>query len=109
MRQPGALGGGHACHQRAARIRCYERSYVIILGRPVNLWLGLTTTLGNLIVIGLAALVPPIIIPALVVGAANVAIAAVIAFIANQPPTVNAGDQVTVITPKGQPNLTKTV
>lgn len=81
----------------------------MILNRPVNLWLGLTTTLGNLIVIALAALVPPVIIPALVVGAANVAIAAVIAFVANQPLIGNSGDQVTVITPKGQPNLTKTL
>lgn len=81
----------------------------MIFGRPVNLWLGLTTTLLNLAVIALAALVPPVIIPAVVVGAANVAIAAVIAFVANQPPTLNPGDRFVTQTEPGVPNYVTTV
>ncbi len=64
--------------------------------------------LGSTVVI-LANLVPPIIIPGAVVGAIGAAFGVLIALVANQPPTVNAGDTVNVVTPAGQPNRTTTV
>ena len=81
----------------------------MILGRPTNLILGAITALFNLVILVLAALEPPIIIPAVVVGAANLAIGAVIALIANQPPTVNPGSTINVVTPASAPNQTQTV
>lgn len=81
----------------------------MIFGRPTNLILGAFTAVFNVVVLVLAALAPPVIIPAVVVGAVNLAIAAVISLIANQPPTVNSGDPVTVQTPAGQANKTVTV
>lgn len=81
----------------------------MILGRPTNLVLGAITALFNVLVLVLAALVPPITIPAPVVGAANLAIAALIAVIANQPPTVAAGSTVNVVQPGVTPNTQTTV
>lgn len=81
----------------------------MIAGRPVNLVLGAVTAVFNLIVLVLAALVPPIIIPAIVVGAANLAIAAIITLVANQPPTLSTGDTFKISTPAGQPNYEATV
>lgn len=81
----------------------------MLFGRPTNLWLGAFTAVFNLAVLVLAALQPPVIIPVIVVGAANLTIAAVIALLANQPPTVTAGSDVTVVTPAGEPNRTVTV
>lgn len=81
----------------------------MILGRPTNLVLGAFTVTFNLIVVVLAALVPPIVIPAIVVGAVGAAFGAIIALIANQPPTVNAGSTVNVVQPGATPNTTTTV
>jgi hypothetical protein len=81
----------------------------MILGRPVNLVLGAVTAIFNLIVLVLAALVPPVVIPAVVVGAANLAIAALITLVAGQPPTITSGDTVKVETPAGAPNRSVTV
>ncbi len=81
----------------------------MIFGRPVNLILGAFTAIFSAVVIVLAALVPPVVIPAVVVGAVNLAVGAIIALVANQPPTLNPGDTVNVTTPAGQPNITKTV
>jgi len=56
------------------------------------------------VVIVLAALTPPIIIPAVVVGAVGVAFGAVVLLVAGQPPTLNPGDSFTVQTAPGTPN-----
>jgi hypothetical protein len=50
----------------------------------------------------LALVLPLVIIPIFVV-------AGVIGLIANQPPTVNSGDTITVVTPAGSPNETRVV
>lgn len=78
----------------------------MILGRPTNLWLGLTTALvGFLTVMAITLGADPTVV-ANIAGAAAGVIGAVIALVANQPPTLNPGDQVTVVTPAGQPNRT---
>ena len=81
----------------------------MLFGRPVNLWIGAFTVTFNLIVVVLAALVPPIVIPAVVVGAVGAAFGVIVALIANQPPTLNPGDTFTTKTAPGQPNYTTTV
>lgn len=81
----------------------------MIFGRPQNLVIGALTAVFNVVVLVLAALVPPIVIPAVVVGGVNLAVTALIAVIANQPPTLNPGDQFNTATPKGQPTYTTTV
>lgn len=81
----------------------------MILGRPTNLWVGAFTITFNLIVLILAALVPPIIIPAVVAGGVGVAFGALVALVANQPPTMNPGDTFNTVTPPGQPNFVTTV
>jgi hypothetical protein len=78
----------------------------MILGRPTNLILGAFTAVFNVIVL-LAASQGVEITPALVAGI-NIAAAAVIGLVANQPATVNEGDTVNVVTPAGQANKTIT-
>ena len=80
----------------------------MIFGRPVNLVVGAFQAVLGAVVLALGALDPPVVIPAAVVAGVVIAFGAVIALVANQPPTVNAGDQVNVITPQGQPNTTIT-
>ena len=79
----------------------------MILGRPTNLWLAAGSGLLNLgflvaSTLGYAA-------PETLVAGANLALAAVIALVAGQPPTLTAGDTYTIQTPKGQPNYSATV
>lgn len=81
----------------------------MILGRPANIVLGAFTAIFNLVVLILAALVPPIVIPAVVVAGVGIAAGAIITLIANQPPTLNPGDTFTTQTAPGQPNYTTTV
>lgn len=81
----------------------------MIFGRPTNLVLGAFTAISGAVVVILANLQPPIIIPGAVVGGVGVAFGALIALIANQPPTVNPGDTVTVQTPSGEANKSVTV
>lgn len=81
----------------------------MIFGRPANLVVGTFQVVFGAVVVILAALTPPIIIPALVVAAVVAAFGAIVALIANQPPTVNPGDTITVTTPSGQPNWQTTV
>lgn len=78
----------------------------MILGRPTNLVLGAFTAVFNVVVLILATQGVEIQ-PALIAGI-NLAAAAVISLVANQPPTLNSGDTFTVATPAGQPNVTKT-
>lgn len=79
----------------------------MILGRPTNLWLAAGSgilNLGFLIgsTLGYAA-------PETLVAGANLALAAVIALVAGQPPALSPGDAYTIVTPKGQPNYEATV
>lgn len=81
----------------------------MIFGRPANLIVGTFQIVFGAVVVVLAALVPPIIIPALVVAAIGAAFGAIVALIANQPPTLNPGDTISVRTPAGQPNYQTTI
>lgn len=78
----------------------------MILGRPTNLILGAFTAVFNVIVLALGSQ-GTAISPELVAGV-NIAAAAIITLIAGQPPTVNQGDSVKVVTPAGEPNKTIT-
>jgi hypothetical protein len=79
----------------------------MILGRPTNLILGAFTAVFNVVVLILNSQGTPV--DAAVVAGINIAFAAVIGLIANQPPTVKAGDTVTIQTPSGQANRDVTV
>ena len=83
----------------------------MILGRPANLWTGLVTAALALIQVVLVNVRPDIdpTTVATVLGAVGVFLGVLISFIAGQPPTINAGDQVNVTTPAGQPNATATL
>lgn len=74
----------------------------MILGRPTNLILGAFTAVFNVVVLILNSRGTPV--DAAVVAGINIAVAAVIGLIANQPATVNAGDTVTVVQPGATPN-----
>jgi hypothetical protein len=83
----------------------------MILGRPTNLWLGLTTAALGFIQIAITSLhLLPDVEPqaiATTLGALGLLLGAAIALIAGQPPTLNVGDAYNVTTPTGQPNVTK--
>lgn len=76
----------------------------MILGRPVNLWVAASGAVLNALV-----LLGWLVIDAIQLGALNLAIAALIALVANQAPTVKEGTTVTVVTPQGEPNRSVTV
>jgi hypothetical protein len=77
----------------------------MILGRPANLILGAFTAVFNVIVLG-AATQGVLLEPGLV-AAINLAAAAVITAIANQPPTIAEGSNYTVVTSDATPNVKK--
>lgn len=79
----------------------------MILGRPTNLILGAITALLNLAVI-IAGTQGYTVTPE-TVAAINIAAGAIIAVVANQPPTVAQGTAVNVVTPAGEANKTVTV
>jgi heme A synthase len=81
----------------------------MIFGRPANLIVGAFQAVLGAVVLALGALEPPIVIPATVVAAVVIAFGAVIALVANQPPTLNPGDQFRTATPPGTPNYVTTV
>jgi|GEM_PF-4491176 len=81
----------------------------MILGRPTNLIVGAFTALLGAVVVILGVLPNPIVIPSAAVGAVTLAFGALVALIANQPPSLNIGDTFTTVTPKGQPNYVTTV
>ena len=81
----------------------------MILGRPTNLIIAAVTAIFNAVVLLLSALQPPVVIPAAVVGGINLALGAVIAVIANSPPTLAPGDTFHVQTEPGTPNYQTTV
>jgi hypothetical protein len=79
----------------------------MILGRPTNLWLGFltsATSLVALLVVTLGHADGDVV--ATVAAAITLVEGAFIALVAGQPPTVNSGDTVKVVTqtPQGQPN-----
>ncbi len=79
----------------------------MILGRPTNLIVGAFGAIFNVVVLILNSQGTPV--DASLVAGINIAFAAVIGVIANQPPTVNAGDTVNVVQPGSTPNTTTTV
>ena len=81
----------------------------MLFGRPINLIVGAFTTLLGAVVVILSALPNPIVIPSVVVGAVTLAFGALVALVANQPPTLSPGDSFTVQTAAGTPNYQTTV
>lgn len=76
----------------------------MILGRPVNLWLGVTTAAAGFISVTAIALGADPTIVANLTGAGAGVMGAVIALVAGQAPTVLPGSIVNVQTPGGEPN-----
>lgn len=81
----------------------------MILGRPVNLWLGLVTAVAGFVTAVLVVAGADPVVVAQIVGPAVTVLGVVVALVANQPPTLAPGDQYTIQTPKGQPNYAATV
>lgn len=81
----------------------------MILGRPINLWLGLVGSIAGVVTIALiAAGVDPELVANLVGGGVTV-LGSTIAIVAYQPPTLAPGDKFSIATPAGQPNFEATV
>jgi hypothetical protein len=81
----------------------------VIFGRPTNLWLGVVTSgAGVAGILLIAAGLDPTFVAQLL-GAVVALLGALITLIAGQPPSVNAGDRITVHTPNGQPDATAKV
>lgn len=81
----------------------------MILGRPVNLWLGLTTAISGAVAATLIFLGLDAVAVGTLAGVWQAVLGALILLVAGQPPTVTAGSDITVTTPAGQPNATATV
>jgi len=83
----------------------------MIFGRPTNLWLGFVTAALAFAQVLIVTLVPNVNATAVatVLGSLGGLLAVVIGLVANQPPTVNAGSEVNVVTPPGEDNRTVTV
>ncbi len=83
----------------------------MILGRPTNLWLGLVTAALAFVQVAVITVVPDVNAAAVatLLGSLGGLLGVIITLVANQPPTVNSGDTVNVVTPQGQPNTTVTV
>ena len=80
----------------------------MIFGRATNLWLALVAATLAFAQVVIVTLVPDVDSTAVatILGSLGGLLTVVIAFIANQPPTINQGDSVNVITPKDEPNKT---
>ncbi len=78
----------------------------MILGRPSNLIVAALAALFNVLV---AFQILGFMPSPEQIGVVNVAIFAIVAVIAGQPPTVPSGSSITVVKPNGQPNEVKTV
>jgi hypothetical protein len=76
----------------------------MIFGRPTNLVLGAFTALFNVGCLVSASQGYPVTTE--IIAAVNIAAGAVIGLVAGQPPTLNTGDKVNVVTPAGEPNKT---
>ena len=83
----------------------------MILGRPINLWLGLVTAslaFAQVIIVTAVPDVDPTTV-ATILGALGGLLAVIVAIVANQPPVVSPGDTIQVVTPAGTPNETRVV
>jgi hypothetical protein len=80
----------------------------MILGRPVNLWVGLIGAAVStaIAVIGATQTAEVTQQWAIILGAIGGFLGIFVAFLAGQAPTLNTGDKVNVITPMGEPNKT---
>ena len=81
----------------------------MIFGRPTNLWLGLVSAVSGAVAATAIVLGADGETVGILAGVWSAVIGACILLIANQPPTVNSGDTVNVITPPGEPNKAVTV
>lgn len=84
----------------------------MIFGRPINLVIGAGGTILNLVVLAAKQIDPTGVgafFTAEIILALNTAFAAVITVIAGQPPAVNQGGTISVVTPTGTPNVLATV
>ncbi len=82
----------------------------MILGRPTNLWLGLVSALSGAIAATAIVLGADGETVGILAGVWSGVVGAFITVVANQPPTLNSGDTVNVVTatPSGQPNTVTT-
>lgn len=82
----------------------------MIFGRPTNLWNGLVVAAVSLVSIVVMQLLPDVDseVVATIAAAVTLFLGSAIALLANQPPTVNEGDTVNVVTPADEPNRTIT-
>lgn len=81
----------------------------MIFGRPVNLWLGLSTAVVGAVSVSAVVLGADPTVVATLGGAWGGVIGAAIALVANQPPTLSPGDTFTVKTAGDAPNYTTVV
>ncbi len=81
----------------------------MIFGRPTNLWLGLVSALSGAIAATAIVLGADGETVGILAGVWSAVVGACILIIANQPPTVNSGTTVNVVTPADQPNRAITV
>ncbi len=81
----------------------------MIFGRPTNLWLGLVSALSGAIAATAIVLGADGETVGILAGVWSAVVGACILIIANQPPTVNSGTTVNVVTPADQPNRAVTV
>lgn len=82
----------------------------MILGRPVNLWLGFATAVvgfGSTIAVVVLKIDP--IVVATVAGSTTGLLGAGIGLLSGQPPTLAPGDTYHVSTPTGQPDIERVV
>lgn len=80
----------------------------MLFGRPVNLWVGLIGAAVGTAITVISATQPAEVAQqwSVILGAVGGFLGVLVAFIAGQPPTVNTGDKINVITPAGEPNKT---
>ena len=83
----------------------------MIFGRPTNLWNGLVVAAVSLASIVTMQLLPDVDgeVVATIGAAVTLFLGAAISLVANGAPTINSGDTVKIVTPAGEPNVTRTV
>lgn len=83
----------------------------MLLGRPTTLWGALITAVIAFLQVAIVTLVPDVDVVAVatILGSLGGLLAVIVAFLANQPPTVAQGGQINVATPAGEPNVLATV
>ena len=83
----------------------------MFLGRPVNQWIGLISTIDSTIITIIGATQTAVIAQqwAIILGAVGIALGGIVAFLAGVPPTLAPGDTFTVKTAGDAPNYTTVV